>query len=410
MQRGQLNLQVPANTFVTYNLRGNFLLIEACLGQLIVTMDNGETDYLDGPGALCRYDKDFRQVQIASTVANDVVRLKYGFGFSVDPTKFPGGSSSTVAVVAETQDEVSPLTTLAIGANLFFSFKYAVPSTKIYIPNELSPTGTGYIGIQANDFFGNSYFPPVYDCYGNQQSDQNGNISAAQLGVLINEADGLGANLFLDTSGAASVTIGNQTTVAGLQIGVTGQHLPVSHYIGMEHTQPTYRMNAANWTPAATPTDALTIIPGTTGGLSATGGYLYLERLTLWMATTAAAAAVLVNLIRRNTLDSGGTFTSLNASPNSPLRNPFGGNYPHFNIYTANPTGLGTQNDVLDSAYINIPAVATGYVQVVFDYRTNKEKPQIPFYNGSTWEIGINLGGATLTGLTMKAAAEFKYF
>ena len=192
---------------------------------------------------------------------------------------------------------------------------------------------------------GNNVFPPIYDVYGNQVTDSQGNINQNQLYKIAHQGNGEGV-LVLDGSGIQKINIASSIALSGY---VQGCHFASTFYAASQKTQPGWRAQVPSFTPAAATTDFLTITPyeGST-----TAGDLVLERAILYVGATTAVFAQGIDLIRRSTLDSAGTSTTQTGNPADPFRGTT--EAPTITKYTANPT-TGNANDTIDRVYANIP-------------------------------------------------------
>lgn len=144
----------------------------------------------------------------------------------------------------------------------------------------------------------------------------------------------------------------------------------------------TFGLFLPNIAPAATPTDLLTI-----QGSATTNVRL---RQIVVTGTATAASNIILNIVRRSSANTGGTFAA------KTLVNRDVGDNPQtcvVNLYTANPAGLGTTVGILDGARLNIAPAANGSIdRMMFQWSWLNDKA--PLLKGVSDFIAINLGGA----------------
>lgn len=149
----------------------------------------------------------------------------------------------------------------------------------------------------------------------------------------------------------------------------------------------TYTCGVSNITAAATPTDVMTITPGS-------GKVLRVFWVEAYLTQTTAAPET-VNYIRRSSADSGGTFVQDGINPADTIDGASTSTCGH---YTANPAGLGTAAATLGNYRPLIPTattIPTGYLGTPFgDLGT---KPLV--FRGANDIFAYSFGGQTIAGL-----------
>ena len=135
-------------------------------------------------------------------------------------------------------------------------------------------------------------------------------------------------------------------------------------------------------TPAATPTDLLTIQGSATTNVR-------LRQLVV-TGTATSATNIIINLIRRSAANTGGTFvakTMVQRDINDNAQTAV------VNLYSANPTGLGTAVGTMDGCRLNLAPAATGSIdRMMFQWSWLNDKA--PLLKGVNDFIALNLGGA----------------
>ena len=143
----------------------------------------------------------------------------------------------------------------------------------------------------------------------------------------------------------------------------------------------TFGLFLPNLAPAATPTDLITI--------SGSATKITRIRSIVITGTATAASNIQVSLVHRTSANTGGTFTAqaltnrdrTDDAPTSTL-----------NLYTANPTGLGTPAGVVDGGRLNLaPAANGGIDRLLLQYGWLNDKA--PTLRLATDILAINLGG-----------------
>ena len=148
-----------------------------------------------------------------------------------------------------------------------------------------------------------------------------------------------------------------------------------------EPTRGSYSFYIPNFTPAANPTDIL-VIQG------AANKTIRLRQFNVG-GTAASAANIQILLARWSTANAGGTFT-----PQPLLKRDTNddGPYSTVNLYTANPTGLGTLIGYPDGGRLNLAPAANGGIDrlsLQFGWINDK----CPVIRGVNDFLCINLGG-----------------
>lgn len=146
--------------------------------------------------------------------------------------------------------------------------------------------------------------------------------------------------------------------------------------------------------PASSATDLFTI-------QGVAGKAIQIKKIRCSGISTAAATALL-QVVKRSTLDTGGTSTTMtNVRLNS--NNPAG--TALVKAYTANPT-LGTSIGVLDAAYLSTNTLATSAFDnggVTFDFSN-----QWLWINEATTQVAVNANATSLTaGASLDCTVEW---
>lgn len=159
----------------------------------------------------------------------------------------------------------------------------------------------------------------------------------------------------------------------------------------------TYSASALALVPAASATDVVTL----TGVV---GRIIRLQRMFL-SATATAGTQILFQLIKRSTLDTGGTATN-------PTRVPYASTNPTVQAvmaaYTANPAGLGASIGTFWGSLLLVPATASaaatnGYM---IDFSTPRFG-QAPMLLSATEQIALNLNAVTIGGGLLNVTLEW---
>lgn len=155
----------------------------------------------------------------------------------------------------------------------------------------------------------------------------------------------------------------------------------------------TYTTGAQNITAAATPTDIWQLTGSSTK-------VVRLMRLQLWVNQTTAGL-VSFQLLRRSSANSGGTCTADGVNPFDTNDNAATATACH---YTANPTSTGTLAGTLGYFRPIVPTSTqnpTGYLPMTWGGNT-----QAPTLRGTSDYFVINVGGATVAGLSYTIQAD----
>lgn len=156
----------------------------------------------------------------------------------------------------------------------------------------------------------------------------------------------------------------------------------------------TYSAAVTALAPASSATDLITL-----SGVA--GKSIQLRKVTCSGISTAAAAAVL-KVVKRSTLDTAGTSTSPTAVP---LNSAQPAAQAVIKQYTANPTVGTAVGDVASGELVTGPAAsATGNPPLVFDF-TNQQV----FLNSATELVAVNGNGASLSaGAALNCTVEWQ--
>lgn len=152
--------------------------------------------------------------------------------------------------------------------------------------------------------------------------------------------------------------------------------------VSADGVKATYRYSGT-LTPAATPTDII-VIPGSS---TRTGR---IKSIVLGgIATTAGS--MLATLIRRSTLNTGGTSAAATGAPHD-INDAAATVIPQ--VYSANPTGLGTAVGNMNRGRLWLPLATAQPSPLRWDFSTRQDKALI--VRGVTDVIAVNLGGAAV--------------
>ena len=123
-----------------------------------------------------------------------------------------------------------------------------------------------------------------------------------------------------------------------------------------EPSRGTYGLFLTGVSPAATPTDVITLRNPSTSKV--------MRIRSITMAGTASSASnVIVNLVKRSTANTGGTSTT----PTGVSRDSNNdASQMAVNLYSANPTALGAALGTIDGARLNLAPAANGGIDRVF--------------------------------------------
>lgn len=166
--------------------------------------------------------------------------------------------------------------------------------------------------------------------------------------------------------------------------------------LGYQVTRDRYSVTTGFFTPAATPTDVLEIVP------LGTRAVRLLHMRTIAFATTAGT--VPIHLIIRSASDTGGT--PVNPSPVAQHPRASGSLFVIVNRFTVNPGALGTAVGTVRDDRLHAPVGTTiAFPPVVWDFT---KYPLLSLSSGNLREWCVNLAGATLpAGFQM--AISFDY-
>jgi hypothetical protein len=167
----------------------------------------------------------------------------------------------------------------------------------------------------------------------------------------------------------------------------------------------TFRASSAFFTPAASATDIFTI----NGSATTTVRILRIE--IAYTASTLAGTNFFI--IKRSTVNSGGTATVLTPVPldiNPSPTNPYVATSSVLN-YTANPAGLGTTVGQIQAAFLTPDGVATVPVsdsgtKIIYDGQLQGAAITL---RGVASNIAVNLAGATLGGTSGQIAVTVTF-
>lgn len=147
-----------------------------------------------------------------------------------------------------------------------------------------------------------------------------------------------------------------------------------------EPERATYGAGVASFNPAANPTDIVTI----TG---AAGKIVRIKSISL-SALSSATGNTRINLIRRSTANTGGTFATVTGFPHDTMDGP-----PSAVVrtYTVNPAALGTQVGILHTGRLLFPQTPTQLTPVSWQWTWINEKAII--LRGANDMLAISMGG-----------------
>lgn len=156
-------------------------------------------------------------------------------------------------------------------------------------------------------------------------------------------------------------------------------------FIPMADNEPvraSYSGFVSNFVPAATPTDVFAI--------RCDGSRVIRLKSIILTGTATSASNIIVNLVKRSTLNTGGTPSAVPA-----VKADTGDDTSTVVVetYAANPGALGTLVGVMHGCRLNLAPAANGSIdRVAMQYSWLNEKP--PMLVGPTEQLAINLGGA----------------
>lgn len=156
-----------------------------------------------------------------------------------------------------------------------------------------------------------------------------------------------------------------------------------SNGVNIEGRKPTYSATIADYVPAATATDMVTI----------TGAANKICTITNIRFTGHATASTYVGiyLIKRSSANSGGTSTSTTITPHDSTDIA-----PSAVVkqYSANPSSLGTAVGTIRADHLGMPAAAAGTYPLLWDFCDRAAKGIR--LNSATEVIAINFNGAAV--------------
>lgn len=209
------------------------------------------------------------------------------------------------------------------------------------------------------------------------------NILATQSGTWTVQQGGAPWSQNVTQVGGAAFTLGQKTSANSAPVVLASDQSAIQVVVG-NPTVGTYVATAVNLTPAAVATDIFTI----TGSATKTVR-IYKVRI-LGNKTTASVASV--NLIKRSTLDTGGTSTPVTATQ---MDSGDAAATAVVTQYTANPTALGTSVGIASANPTFIPNTVTQLFQALFsDFGMRKALT----LNNANENVAVNLGATTVTG------------
>lgn len=182
--------------------------------------------------------------------------------------------------------------------------------------------------------------------------------------------------------GGSAITLGQKTMANSYPVVIASDQtsIPVTFTAA---TLATYAAVVTGLVPAASATDILTIIGSASKTIK-----VFEVRL---MGSAGSAGSQEFDLIKRSTLDTGGTsttatnvsFDSTNAAPTVVIK-----------AYTANPSALGTSLGLVDAQLLFIPKVAGQ----LFDIKYGEpDQEQGITLNSATENLAVNLAGGSVS-------------
>lgn len=209
---------------------------------------------------------------------------------------------------------------------------------------------------------------------------------------LVVNSDGSIDSRLKDGSGS-SVVKGQTTMVGSLPVVLASDQTSIP--VTTEGKKNSYSAAFVALVPAATPTDILTIAGSATKTIRVTS-----IRFTL---STTAGSGILLNasLMKRSTVDSGGTSTVATDVPHDST-NPAG--TAVVRGYTANPT-LGTAVGTIRAIRYDATPAAAANQEEVFEFGTRPSQTIV--LRGTSEQLCLNFGGTTITGGIMDGSIEW---
>ena len=157
-----------------------------------------------------------------------------------------------------------------------------------------------------------------------------------------------------------------------------GTRIPVADN---EPLRATYAMFITGYVPPANPTDFLTITPS--------GSKLARIKSLVFAGAATAASNIIVNVMRRSTANTGGTSAAKVGVPRDTLNDA---STMNIQLYSANPTSLGTAVGTIDGGRLNLaPAANGGIDRLIYQYSWLNDQALIVRPNDF---LALNLAGA----------------
>ena len=183
--------------------------------------------------------------------------------------------------------------------------------------------------------------------------------------------------------GGSSYSLGQKTMANSAPVVIASDQSAIPVTQG-NPTVATYVATAVALAPASAATDVFTITGSGT------------KVIRVWkvrvLGNKTAGSAVTMNLVKRSTLDTGGTSAAVTAVS---MDSGDGAATATVSSYTANPTGLGTSVGIASANPTFIPNSVTQLFQALFD-DFGMRKPLV--LNNANENLALNLGGATVSG------------
>lgn len=158
----------------------------------------------------------------------------------------------------------------------------------------------------------------------------------------------------------------------------TGAFVPLADNEGLRAS---YGVYSSNIVPPANPTDFFTIRGSATKLIRVKQFYI--------SGTAAAATNIIIQLVRRSTQNTGGTFVPL-----TPIRHDQSDDAVTAAVgyYSANPTGLGTAIGTVHGGRLNLAPAANGAIdRLMFDYGWRNDKALV--LDGVNDVLSLNFNG-----------------
>ncbi len=160
----------------------------------------------------------------------------------------------------------------------------------------------------------------------------------------------------------------------------TGAFVPISD---IEPMRATFGAFSGNFVPAANATDVLQLIGSATKLIRLKAIYI--------SGTATAAANIIVNIIQRSALNTGGTPVAITPGQHDANDDAAAATLQYF---TANPTGLGA-GKTIRGGRLNLAPAANGAIdRLLFDWSWHNDKS--PLLLTAAQSICVNLGGAAV--------------